>query len=362
MSAHNKLQLFAGSYTPADLPGIHAFDFDPSAGLLRRNGSFSGVNNPSFLVVHPNGRWLFAVSEMGMAPDGRHGAVHAIDIRYGDAGVDLTPIGRISTGGDWPCHLAIDASGRWIAASNYGTGDAAVFPILPDGALGEMSAFVRHEGRGPNQARQEGPHAHSATFTPDNRFVIIADLGIDRLVVYRFDPDNGSLQSHVEVPAQPGAGPRHLAFHPSGRHVLAANELDSSVSVYEYDAENGALHLLQTLKTLPDDAPENTVADIHFSPSGEYVYVSNRGHNSIALFRYDSNGHLSRLAVLPCGGNWPRNFALSPDGHFMLVANRYSGDICVMPVLSGGSELGPPVQRTAVDQPSCVVFPGTVPG
>jgi 6-phosphogluconolactonase len=346
--------LFVGSYAPAERPGIHAFDFDESAGLLPPRGSFAGVANPSFLVIHPSRRWLYAASETSLADDGRHGAVYAFHVELEPLAIQM--VNHRSTDGDWPCHLAIDGSGRWLLASNYGTGNVAVYPIKPDGSLGEVQSFVQHYGQGPNQARQEGPHAHSTTLTPDNHWAIVADLGIDQLVMYRLDASSGQLSLHTAIRTRPGAGPRHIAFHPDGRRLYLANELDSTVTAYEYDADQGELRELQTLDTLPAGAPENSVADIHVSPSGQRLYVSNRGHSSVAVFGVEPDGRLTSLGFASCGGEWPRNFGLSPGGRFMLVANRHSNDVVVLPVESAGVELGGPVTRVTVSQPSCIRF------
>lgn len=356
MNMETKNLLFVGSYTSAEKPGIFSFTFDSATGDMTPHGSFTGIASPSFLIIHPNEKWLYAVSETGKDSDGVYGSVHAFSIDHEQSSITIQHINQQSTDGDWPCHLQIDASGRWLVASNYGTGNAALFPILSDGSLGKMQTFLQHEGHGPNAARQEGPHAHSATFTPDNRFLIVADLGIDQLVIYKFDAEKGSLSPHTEIQTRPGAGPRHLAFHPDGRHVLVANELDSSVTVYEYNSENGILNSLQTLDTIPGDSPESTVADIHFSSTGKHVYVSNRGHNSIAVFSFDEDSRLTRLGIPSCGGNWPRNFTLSPDGEFMLVANRYSNQISVMPMLSGQTDIGEKITQAKIESPSCVRF------
>ena len=353
MSADQQM-LFVGSYAPADKAGIHIFDFDGSSGSLISRGSFAGVAKPSFLVVHPNGRWFYAVSETGLESDGRLGAVYAFHIDRNP--LKIQSINQQSTDGDWPCHLIIDGSGRWLLAANYGTGSVAVYPIQPDGQVGEKTAFVEHQGRGPNEERQERAHAHSTILAPDNRFVFVVDLGIDQLVTYQFDVASGQLSPHAIAEAHPGAGPRHGAFHPDGRRLYLANELDNTVTVYDYDGQQGQLHALQTLDTLPPGAPENTVADIHVSASGSRVYVSNRGHNSVAVFAVGENGSLKNLGFPSCGGDWPRNFSLSPDGRYMLVANRFSNEISVLPVQVGEGELGEPLTQVSVSEPSCVQF------
>lgn len=353
MNAKSKQLYFVGSYAAQDQAGVTAFDFDPAAGDVTVRGKFSGIRNPSFLALHPNGRWLYAVSETGLAQDGDYGSIWSLS--YERPSLDVQPINSRSTGGDWPCHLEIDRSGRWIVASNYGTGNAALFPILDGGELGEMAAFVQHEGQGPNTARQEGPHAHSATFSPDNRFLIVADLGIDQLMVYQFDEETGSLTLRDSIQTAPGAGPRHMVFHPGGRRVFVANELDSTVTVYDYRAADGALQALQTLSTLPSPDPESTVADIHLSASGRQLYVSNRGHNSIAVFEVEEDGRVTLQGIFSCGGDWPRNFAVGPADQFLLVANRRSNQISIMSLDDDGG-IGRGIQQIPILQPSCVLF------
>ena len=345
--------LYIGSYAAADQPGIYAFTFDDATGELTRHGSFAGITNPSFLVMHPNGRWLYAVSETSQQ-DGTPGEVWAL--RCIRESWSIEPINHRASGGDAPCHLEIDATGRWLLVSNYSSGTVGVLPILEDGSLGEMSDLIQHHGSGPNAGRQEGPHAHSATFTPDQRFAIVADLGIDALLVYAFDPVAGRLREHTRTATRPGAGPRHMAFHPNGKHVFVANELDSTVAVYSYDAAGGELHEEQIVDTLPPNAPENTVADIHVSSAGDRVYVSNRGHESIAIFQVGADGQLTQVAIRSCGGRWPRNFAISLDGGFLLVANQYSDDVVVLPVREGLEGLGAPIVRTSIRSASGLRF------
>ena len=344
--------LFVGSYAPAGDPGIHAFTFDGASGDLRPAASFAGVTNPSFLATA--GDYLYAVGETGRGSHGTHGSVHAFRIDRQGASIDLVPLNRRSSAGDYPCHLRLDHAGRRLAVANYGGGSVAVFPILPDGSLGEMTALVQHSGEGPNPARQEGPHAHSSIFSPDDRFLIVADLGIDRLVVYAVD--GSALTTYGWTATAPGAGPRHLAFQPDGEHLFAANELDNTLTSYWYDAARGFLESLQTVPTLPPDAPANTAADLHRSPAGDFVYVSNRGHNSIAVFAFDPEDGLARTAIRSCGGDWPRGFAPVPDGRYLMVANRRSDEVTLLPLLDGGAGIGDPVSRAAVREPSCVVF------
>jgi 6-phosphogluconolactonase len=342
-----------GSYAAAAQPGIQVFRFDDATGALTACGSFAGVVNPSFLIVHPNRRWLYAVSETSQQ-DGAPGSVWALRFEYDP--VSIQPVNQRPSGGDWPCHLQLDSSGKWLLASNYGSGTIAVLPIQADGSLGEMTDLIQHHGSSAHPQRQAGPHAHSAALTPDGRFAIVADLGMDQLLVYNFDPAAGVLGAHTHIDTRPGAGPRHIAFQPSGRHMYVANELDSTVSVYDYEASNGALFERQSIETTPPGVPENLVADIHLSSSGQRLYVSNRGHNSLAVFDVEAGGRLARVAIRPCGGKWPRNFALAPNGRFVLVANQYSDEVSVLPVLAGSEAIGAPVARAAVTQASCVQF------
>jgi len=346
--------VFVSGYAGADQPGIHAFMFDESNGSLTPQGSFKGILNPSFCLVHPNGRWLYAVSEASKADRELGGGVCALTFEREPFAAHL--LNQQPSLGDWPCYLQLDRTGRWLFVANYGSGNASGYPIHADGSLGEKSAHVQHSGSGPNKQRQEGPHAHSVTFSPDNRFALVADLGLDQIISYRFDPESGTLNRHTETQTQPGAGPRHLAFHPNNKWLYAANELNSTVTLYDYEAGSGALLEKQNISTIPSDSPENIVADIHVSATGQHVYISNRGHNSLAVFEVGKDGHLTLVSIPSCGGNWPRNFALSPNGKFALVANQYSNEVCVLPVVADTESLGTAVARASVAGASCIQF------
>jgi 6-phosphogluconolactonase len=346
--------LYASGYAPADQAGIHGCSFDDVIGELIVRDSFAGIVNPSFLSVHPNGRWLYAVSETSQQIDGTPGEVWAL--RCKDEPWSMESINHQKSGGDLPCHLDINSTGQWLLVSNYGSGTVGVLPILPDGTLGEMTDLIQHYGSGPNSERQEGPHAHSATFSPDQRFVMVADLGIDTLVVYAFDSATGRLREPTHTRTRSGAGPRFKAFHPSGQRVYVDNELDNTVTVYEYDAESGILREMQIVETLPPDAPESKIAGIQISPAGDRLYVSNRGHDSISIFEIEADGLLKRLSIRPCGGRCPRHIAISPSGRFLLVANQESDEVVVLPVLDSVEGLGAPVSRINALGASCVHF------
>jgi len=344
---------FIGSYAPASAPGIHMFLLDESAETLVPLEATAGVENPSFLALHPGGEHLFAVEEVG---GGSPGAVHAFRIEKDGRSASLQPLNRQPSEGEYPCHLLIDRDGSWLIVSNYGSGSGAVLPILADGSLGPPVARFQHAGSGPNAGRQEGPHLHSTIFAPNGRHLIAADLGIDRLVVYEFDGSTGGVTGIGDVPLHPGAGPRHLAFHPDGVHLFVVGELDSTVSVMRSDGSTGELRLLQTLPTTGAGAPENTAADLHLSPAGDFVYVSNRGDDSIAVFAFDPEAGLRPSTVRPSGGIRPRGFRPAPGGSHLLVANRDSNEIVLLPLLDGGAGLGAPVARAAVEQPSWIAF------
>ncbi len=345
---------FVGSYGPADSPGIYSFAFDQDA-KLELLGAHAGIQNPSYLAIHPDGNHLYAVSETGLDADGAQGSIHAFRLERRKESVELVDLNSRSAEGDHPCHLTVDAAGEWIAASNYGSGSVAVFPIRSDGALGPVASLAQHGGSGPTP-RQEGPHTHSALFTPDSRFLLVADLGIDRILTYALDRESGSLSRRSQLATGPGSGPRHLALHPDGERVLFVNELDNTISLCAYDPSKANLTHLQNIPTLPRDAPDNTAADIQVSPSGTHVYVSNRGHDSLAVYTFDDLNRLHLESIRPTGGQTPRSFSLAPDGRHIVVANRQTDDLVVLPLLQGGSEIGPPVSRVEVPQASFVTF------
>lgn len=346
--------LYVGSYALAEQPGIHECTFDDATGELTARGSFAGVYNPSYLLVHPNRCWLYTVSETSQEQEGTPGAVWALRCTYEPW--NMEPINHQVSGGDWPCHLEINATGQWLLVSNYGSGTVGVLPILPDGALGEMTDLIQHYGSGSHPERQKGPHTHSAMFAPDQRFAIVADLGIDALLIYAFDSSAGRLRAHTQISTRPGAGPRFMVFHPSGQRLYVNHELDNTVMVYDYDAVSGMLRERQIVGTLPPTAPESAIAGIQISPSGDRLYVSNRGHNSISIFEIEGDGRLARLAIRSCGGRCPRNIAISPSGRFLLVANQESDEAVVLPVLDSVEALGAPAARTIVPGASCVQF------
>ncbi len=342
--------LIVGSYAAADQPGIQLLRVAETTGALTTCGTYAGIANPSFVVVHPNAQWVYAVSETRQG-DGSTGSVWALHLDR--ESLALRPLNQQASGGDGPCHLQLDHTGRWILASNYTSGSIAVLPIQENGALGSMTERIQHAGSSAHPERQRGPHAHSSIFTPDNRYAIIADLGLDQLVAYAFDSATGKLRPHGRTTTKPGAGPRHMAFHPRGDHLYVANELDNTVSVYSYDAARCTLDERQTIPILPAGGPENLTAHIYLSPSGQQLYVSNRGPNTIAVFAVAADGQIAPAAIHPCGGDWPRHFTLLGE-RYLLVANQYSGDVSVLSLLAKSETFGSSLASVNIPQATCV--------
>ncbi len=352
--------LYVGTYTAGTRSeGIYLIRMDRRSGQLRRVGSVAAGANPSFLAIHPNGRVLYAVNELEKYRERATGAVSAFAIAS-DTGA-LTRLNEQPSEGGAPCFVSVDRSGRVALVANYAGGSVALLPIEANGALAPAHV-VQHTGKGPNAERQEAPHAHCILPDPTNRFALAADLGADRVFVYRLDLEGRSLR-HIEegdAGLRPGAGPRHLAFHPTLPLVFVANELDSTVATLRFDSARGALSLQGTLSTLPAGwTGTNYPADIHVAANGRTLYVSNRGHNSIAMFSVaDSTGTLALEQVISTAGDWPRNFTLDPTGRWLLVANQRSGSVVVFARDPETGRLTPtrPPQRIALPSPVCLRF------
>jgi 6-phosphogluconolactonase len=354
-AAHGaELLAFSGAYTSGSgAQGIYAYRYDTTSGALKPAGLAVETVSPSFLTVDASGHFLYAVNET----DQGKVSAFAIDRAAGR----LTLINQVSSKGGGPCHLALDATGRWLAVANYGTGSVALLPVGAGGKVGEAAAFDQHRGSGVNHARQAGPHAHEAVFSPDNRYLLVPDLGLDQILVYRFDAGKGTLAPN-DPPfgvLAPGSGPRHLAFHPNGKLVYVLNELASTVTAFRYDAAKGVLQDFQTLSALPAHfTGTSATAEVTVNAAGSAVYASNRGHDSIALFHIEPElDHLAPAEHTPTLGKTPRHFTLDPDGKFLLVSNQDSGNIVVFHVHPRTGELTP-TKHMPVEQPSpvCLVF------
>ncbi len=351
--------LYVGTYTEGTRSeGIYLIRMDRRSGQLRRVGSVAAGANPSFLTIHPNGRVLYAVNELEKYNGRPTGAVSAFAIAK-DTGA-LTPLNEQPSEGGAPCYVSVDRSGRVVLVANYVGGNVAVLPLRANGALAPAAHVVQHTGTGPNAERQEAPHAHCILPDPANRFALAADLGADRVFVYRLDLGGKSLP-HVEggdAVMRPGAGPRHIAFHPTLPLVFVANELDSTVATLRFDAERGALSPLDACSTVPAGwSGTNYPADIHVAASGRILYLSNRGHNSIAVFSVaESRGALVLDQTVSTEGDWPRNFSLDPTGRWLLAANQRSDSVVVFGRDPDNGRLTPTRQRIAIPRPVCLRF------
>jgi 6-phosphogluconolactonase len=353
------LMVYVGTYTGTNSAskGIYPLRLDLSTGALTEAGPPAESVSPSFLALHPSGRFLYAVNETGGSAKEEGGvSAFAIDARTGG----LSFLNQQSSRGGAPCHLALDTQGRHVLVANYGGGSVAVLPVQQDGRLDAATTFVQHEGQGADPGRQKRPHAHWVDLDRANRFALVADLGLDQLLIYRFDPAKGGLTPNQPPAARlaPAAGPRHATFHPDGRHVYVINELSSTVTAFSYDPAAGTLTELQTLSTLPAGfTGQSFTAEIAIRPDGKFLYGSNRGHDSIAIFAVDpATGKLTAAGHQSTLGKRPRNFAIDPTGAYLLAANQDSDTIAVFRIdkTSGGlTAVGLPV---SVPRPVCIVL------
>jgi 6-phosphogluconolactonase len=349
----------AGRARGADV-GIYRGRLDLATGKVSIAGRAAEAQQPSFLALHPTGRYVYlanAMREFRGAPGGALGAYRI------EASGDLALLNEQPSRGTSTCHLTVDATGRHLLAVNYGTGSVIVCPIADDGRLGEATAFIQHEGHSVDPRRQKGPHAHSVNLDAANRFAFVADLGLDKVMVYRFDATAGTLAPHDPpwVATEPGAGPRHFAFHPSGRFAYVLNEMASSVTAMAYDAAAGVLTPIHTVTMLPEEFDAmNTGAEVAVHPSGRFVYASNRGHDSIAVFRIDEKtGRLTPAGHASTRGKRPRHFAVDPSGRYLLAANRDSNTIVAFRIDAETGALEPTGSTAEAPGAICILM---VPG
>lgn len=349
-----------GTYTTKqESKGIYAYRFDATTGKLSPLGLAAESTDPSFVAVHPNGKYLYAVNEIGEFNGSKSGAVSAfaIDAKTGM----LKALNQVSTHGAGPCYVSLDKTGHFVLVANYDGGSVATFRVQDDGSLSLVAGFVQHSGEGPDKQRQEGPHAHWIGVSPDNRFALAVDLGLDDILVYHLDAMKGSLTPN-DPPlgkAAPGAGPRHLAFHPNGKYAYVVNEMASTVTEFSYQEKKGALSALQSVPMLPKDySGVKEAAEIVVHPNGKFVYASNRGSaNSIAAFKIDSaKGTLTPAGEYSTKGKIPRNFTIDPTGKFLLAANQDSGNIVVFRIDAASGALTATGEDVEVPAPVCITF------
>jgi len=347
--------VFVGTYTNAQSKGIYSLQFDGASGKLSAPTLAAESESPSFLAMHPTGRYLYAANEHPSGPANAPGTVSAFAVDGGK----LKLINIVSSRGAGPCHVAVDRTGHWLFAANYTGGSIAAFPIQANGALGEASSFFQHTLTSV-EPRQKGPHAHIVVLSPDNRFLLVADLGGDRVFVYRFDERSGKLTLN-DPPGgilAPGSGPRHIAFSRDGKLLYVLNELKDTVTTFRWDAGKGALESTETLSALPAGyTGPKSGAEIAVHPSGKFLYTSNRGHDSIAMFAIAADGKLTASGHQPTRGKTPRNFAIDPTGKFLLAANQDSSTIAVFRIDEKSGKLAPVGDPVAVPTPVSILFP-----
>jgi 6-phosphogluconolactonase len=355
--AASKYLVYIGTYTGPDSKGIYVYRFDTATGKVDSLGLAGEMIRPSFLALHPNQRFLYAVSELGN--DGRvNGSITAFAIDR-KSGV-LTPLNTVSSGGGGSCHLVVDRTGRSLVVADYGSGRVASLQVNPDGRLSGPVSVMQHSGSSVDPKRQTGPHAHAVVLSPDNRFVLVPDLGLDQIRIYRLDPATATLTPADPpfVAAKAGSGPRHLVFSPDGRFAYSLHEMGSLVTVWAYTAVSGHLAEVQTISTLPADFHgENASAEIAVDAKGRFLYASNRGHDSITVFAIDpGDGRLKVVEHDPTGGRTPRNFAIDPTGRYLFAANQNTNNIVVFAVDPQSGHLTPTGQALDVHSPVCVQF------
>lgn len=346
-------RIYVGTNTGSAEEGIYSFQFNTETGACTFEHK-TKLLNPSFLCLSANNKQLYALNKVEGQKEGSI-AAFAIEAKTGA----LQFLNRQSTEGRGACYVGLDASGKYAMAANYSSGSASIFPLQKDGSLSPASSTVQHEGTGPNKERQEGPHAHYINHGPDN-LILAVDLGIDKVMLYQIDQKTNTLNTAnpASITLGAGAGPRHIDFHSNGKWLYVLNELEGSLTVFERDANN-AFKNLQTISSLPAGfSGYNKSADIHVHPSGKFVYGSNRGdHNSIAAFRIDQQtGQLTLVEIEPEAIAWPRNFAISPDGQFLLSANRDTDSITIYKIDKETGALNYTGQKVDVPKPLCIKF------
>jgi 6-phosphogluconolactonase len=354
-AANRKYLVFVGTYTTkTNSKGVYSFHFDAATGQLTAIGIAAETRDPSWVAVHPGGKFLYAANEAGKASTV---SAFAVDVKSGK----LTLLNQIPSLGEDPCYLSFDKTGKYLLVANYSSGTIAVFPILADGRLGEHTAFAKDQGAtGPNKERQEAPHAHWIETSPDNRFALVADLGLDEVLVYKFDATSSTLTPNEPAFARlkAGSGPRHAVFYPNGKFVFAVSELSSTATSYAYDAKKGTLKETGTASTLPPGfSGRNDVAEAAVHPNGKFLYVSNRGNDSIAILSIDpGNRTLAPAGGIPTGGKEPRHFAIDPSGKYLLAENQFSNSIVVFKIDAATGGLTATGQVVEVPSPVDIAF------
>ncbi len=358
VEAPAKFRVYIGTYSKAPSKGIYQSVLDLKTGKMTDPTLVAETSDPSFLAIHPSRQYLYAVGEINDFSGDKAGSVSAYKIN--SATGELTLINRQSSKGTGPCHISVDPSGKVALVANYGGGSVTALPIGEDGSLKPATSFVQHSGKSVNPQRQGEPHAHSINADSAGKFAVAADLGLDQILVYKLDTTHGTLTPNdpPSVKLAPGSGPRHFAFSPDGKHAYVINEMANTVVAFDYDAAKGVLSQTQTITTLPTDVTSNSsTAEVQVHPSGNFVYGSNRGHDSIAVFAVDSkSGQLTAKGQVPTQGKFPRNFGIDPTGHFLIAANGSSNSVVIFKIDQTTGALEPTGQTLSVGSPVCIKF------
>lgn len=357
--------VFISAFAPGEQGGIHAFSVDLKAGVLKPVARTTGVENPFFLAISPDRKFLYSIHAKNFGgAENEQIAAYEIAGRTGE----LKLLNRQSAMGTAACYLHVDATGKTVLVANYSSGSVASLPVKPDGSLGEAASFFKHadpavaasrqsDSKSAPKGQEKVSHAHCIITSPDNRLVFAADLGLDQVLCYRLDGAKGTLtpnrQPFVRSPA--GAGPRHLTFHPNGKQLYAINEIGNSVTVFDYDAEAGVLLEQQTISTVPQDfSGQSFCADLKITPNGKFLYGTNRGHHSIAAYRIDDNGRLTLIEIVPSLGQGPQNLLVTPGGELLLCANMPENNVAVFRIDAKSGGLTPAGDPNAIPSPSCI--------
>jgi 6-phosphogluconolactonase len=347
--------VFVSAFKAGDEGAIHAFRFDSKNGHLKLLHRTTDVENPFFIAVSPNRQFLYSIEAKQFgSKDNEFVVAYKIEGQDGK----LTRLNRQTSLGTASCYLDVDATGKSVVVANYSSGSVAALQVLANGSLGEIASFVQHTGSSVNPERQKEPHAHCIVISPDNRFVLAADLGIDKILNYKLTPGTGELkpnvaQAYAELP--PGSGPRHLVFHINGQRVYVINELKNTVTCFDYATQTGLLTQRQTVSTVPEDfAGVSHTADLKITPDGRFLYGTNRGHDSIAIFRIADDGHLSLLKIEPSLGKGPQNLLITPDGRWLLCANMPGNNLAVFSIDASNGALKSVGDPVTIPMPSCI--------
>ena len=343
-----------GSYSTPDKDSVHLFQLNLQDGSLKKLNAVDGLTNPSFLKIHPNGKYLYTVNEVSTFDGKKSGGVtaFALDVKGGK----LNKINQQPSGDTGPCHLTVDATGKYVLVAHYGGGSTSVLPIKKDGSVGTLVSQIKHKGSSVH-SRQKAPHAHSVHVGPNNKFAFAPDLGIDKVLVFSFDEKTGAIAETKFDGAklEPGSGPRHFSFHPDGKFAYVINEITQTVTAFRYNAKRGRLRTLQTLSSVPHPVEGNSTAEVLVHPSGQFLYGSNRGHNSIAMFRInEKNGKLTAIGHESTRGSTPRNFGIDPTGQFLLAANQQSDNVVVFRINQDTGKLKFTGNEIKLSKPVCV--------